>query len=360
MLMTAFAEKHYPEILLPEELDAYLDRGWYRMGQTIFTTHFLCFNEQFYSAIWVRLPLEGFRFRKGQRKLMRKNGERFTIQILPASLNREKELLYQRYKAYFPGTLAPSLRESLLDGEDYNVFNTLEIQILDGEKLVGLSFFDIGKESAASIMGIYDPDYQSFSLGYYSMLLEMTFCQQQQIRFYYPGYVVPGYQRFDYKLRIGEVDYLDLQSLQWKPYAELSPEQIPIQQMRHRLEELKNHLAKTGISSAVLHYPLFEANLFGFWNAPYLDYPVVLELKPESATNGIFHLVVFDIRELRYHWLRCTPFDDLQFYFNEAYTDAFQATKFFMELTIIEQVIARSETPEEMSYLIEREMSQMM
>ena len=62
--MSAFAEKHYPELLLPEELDAYLARGWYRMGQSIFTTHFLCFGEQFYSAVWVRLQLNDHSFSK--------------------------------------------------------------------------------------------------------------------------------------------------------------------------------------------------------------------------------------------------------------------------------------------------------
>ena len=29
------------------------------------------------------------------------------------------------------------------------------------------------------------------------------------IDYYYPGYVVPGYHRFDYKLKIGEVEFYD-------------------------------------------------------------------------------------------------------------------------------------------------------
>ena len=65
--MSYFAEKHYPEVLLPEDLDAYLEKGWYRMGQTIFTTHFLCFDKGFFSAIWVRLDLQNFSFNKRQR-----------------------------------------------------------------------------------------------------------------------------------------------------------------------------------------------------------------------------------------------------------------------------------------------------
>jgi hypothetical protein len=33
-----FVEVHTPAVLTRAELDAYLARGWFRMGQTIFTT----------------------------------------------------------------------------------------------------------------------------------------------------------------------------------------------------------------------------------------------------------------------------------------------------------------------------------
>ncbi|MBA4056534.1 MAG: arginyl-tRNA--protein arginylyltransferase, partial [Marivirga sp.] len=52
-----FAQVHSPEKLLPRELDAYLEQGWFRMGQTIFTTNFLNFKNEFYSALWLRIML---------------------------------------------------------------------------------------------------------------------------------------------------------------------------------------------------------------------------------------------------------------------------------------------------------------
>ena len=42
-----FAQIAYPEELAPEELDKFLANGWFRMRQTIFTTNFLHFNQQF-------------------------------------------------------------------------------------------------------------------------------------------------------------------------------------------------------------------------------------------------------------------------------------------------------------------------
>ena len=87
-----------------------------------------------------------------------------------------------------------------------------------------------GKKSAASILGAYDPDYRKNSLGFFTMLMEIQFCQQMSIPYYYPGYVVPGYSRFDYKLRIGPVSYFDLRQQEWLPYNQLREEDIPAQQ----------------------------------------------------------------------------------------------------------------------------------
>lgn len=344
-----FAEKHYPEVMAPEELDAYLAKGWYRMGQTIFTTHFLCFSRVFYSAIWVRLPLQGYQFRKSLRRAIRRNQQRFRTMAGPASINPEKESLYRRYKASFPGVLAPSLKDSLLDGEEVNIYNTHEVAVYDGGKLAALSFFDLGRHSAASITGIYDPAYNRHSLGFYTMLMEIEYCLRYGLKFFYPGYVVPGYSRFDYKLRIGreeELQYYDLRSEEWLPYARLASVEAPLRKMESRLEEMQQFLLQNNLWCKKLYYPLFEANLFGFWQAHYFDYPVFLLCSPRQNANK-FLMAVFDPREDNFLLLRCALFDDLQFYFNEAYTDSFNPRKNFLELVIIEEVLARSPHPAE-------------
>ena len=74
------------------------------MGQTIFTTHFLCFGKQFYSAIWIRLELENYIFRKRVclRKLIRQNSDQFRVSVNKGIINNEKEQLYQKYRRKFP------------------------------------------------------------------------------------------------------------------------------------------------------------------------------------------------------------------------------------------------------------------
>ncbi|MEL6274836.1 MAG: arginine-tRNA-protein transferase, partial [Bacteroidota bacterium] len=147
-----YVEKLHPFSLSPESLDWYLSRGWYRMGSNIFTTHFLCFQQQLYSAIWIRLDLAGFEFSKSQRKLLRKNAQLFTHRVGFRHITQEKELLYHQYATNFNGRLSPTLRDSLEDYDETPVFNTYETTIRDLQTnaLVGASYFDLGSHSAAS------------------------------------------------------------------------------------------------------------------------------------------------------------------------------------------------------------------
>ncbi|MEN0004700.1 MAG: arginine-tRNA-protein transferase [Bacteroidota bacterium] len=345
-----FAEKHYPEMMLPEELDAYLASGWYRMGQTIFTTHFLCFGDQFYSAIWIRLHLGDYSFRKSLRKLIRKNLDQFTVSFHRATITPEKERLYRRYKGTFPGILAPTLRDSLLDGEDYNIYDTYEVRVRDHNRLVALSYMDKGSKGLASITGIYDGQYRKHSLGFFTMLMEIAFCLDHGIEYYYPGYVVPGYSRFNYKLRIGEVDYFNLQNNKWEPFTSLAQEDIPIEKMRRKLSDLYLLLHQASFPSKVYYYPLFEANLFGFWKAPYFDYPIFIFLQHPASDHYL--LVVYDITQSVYLIVRCSNFDDLQFYFNESYVNSFDQNRFFMELIVLDQILYVCPTKEEAFQLI--------
>ena len=61
------------------------------------------------------------------------------------------------------------------------------------------SIFDKGSSALESIKGVWDPDYSSYSLGLYRMLLEEQYGQENNFKYYYPGYIAPGCPSFDYK-----------------------------------------------------------------------------------------------------------------------------------------------------------------
>jgi arginine-tRNA-protein transferase len=176
------------------------------------------------------------------------------------------------------------------------------------------------------------------------MLSEIEYSVNQGLLYYYPGYIVPGYPRFDYKLRIGEVEYFDLSLHSWRAFGKLEESGTPLETMNARLQEMQQYLTHKGYKSLMLNYPLFEANLFGFWSAPYFDYPVFLLCSPREQ-NRRFLIIVYDPSVSTYKLLVASLFDDLQLYFNHSYTESFDKRSNFVELLVIERILEESRTP---------------
>ena len=342
-----YAEKSTPPTLSPQSLDWYLSKGWYRMGSTIFTTHFLFFQNRPYSAVWIRVGLEGFGFSRSQRKLMRKNAKLFETTVAPRTIDRERERLYRKYADAFDGRLSPSIADSLEDYDNDVVFNTWEVTIRDrvSGRLVACSYFDIGEDSAASILGIFDPDLSSFSLGYYTMLLEMEFGLSRGLSYYYPGYVVPGYQRFDYKLRLGTSEYFDVRDEQWHDYTELDPaREAPVEAQEIALRHFVRVYGEMGVGVTLKIYPLFEAGLYDIWNDAYFPYPYVVPLR--KRPDQPFVVVAFDPRQREYQVLECRHMIQTQLMFNAEYLQSFGTDTFVTDLLAVRNTLMQSSSAE--------------
>lgn len=346
-----FTEKLYLDHLPPALLDHYLAKGWYRMGQSMFTCRFLMFQGQLFPAVWVRLPLSAYEMTKHQRKLYQRNLSRFQVVTRPGKINMEKERLYQKYRKNFQGRLAPSLKVSLLDDGNFNLFNTYETCIYDGQELVGFSFFDLGKESIASILGVYHPDFKKYSLGFFTMLLEISFGLENGYTHYYPGYIVPGYPKFDYKTRIGAVECFEEKSQQWIPKTHYPFGDLPTQRMELRLREVKNYLDAWNLPNKLVLYPPYEANLIGYWILDYLEYPMLLECM-DTMLEPTKTILAFDTIRDTYRLYLCSVYDDLSDFFHGSLLDAVTQIPLQLELLIKDGLLAESTSAEEMAGII--------
>lgn len=345
-----FTEKLYLDHLPPAVLDHYLAKGWYRMGQSMFTCRFLMFRGSLYPSVWIRLPLEGYSFGKRLRKIYNRNISRFRVVTRPGKIDMEKERLYQRYRKSFQGRLAPSLKVSLLDEGNANLFNTYETCIYDGPELVGFSFFDLGKDSLASILGVYSPDYAKYSLGFFTMLLEISFGLENGFRFFYPGYVVPGYPKFDYKTRIGKVEFFDEQHNRWIPGDTYPFDDLPTVRMRKMLEEAAKLLLDQGANCRLVLYPPYEANLIGYWIMEYLEYPLILDCPISGSPSRL--ILAFDTTKNLYRLFRCSVYDDLSDFFHGHILESQSDLPLQLELLIKEETLAESDSPREIARII--------
>ena len=207
--------------LAPAQLDGFLSLGWFRIQQTIFTTDVLYFDEQQYDAIWLRVRLADFGTDKKYKILSGKN-KRFRTEIKRAVVTPAHEALYNLYKESIPFEGAPSLHSLLHGKSEGNVYNTWIINVYDGGLLIGSGCFDLGNNSAAGICSVYHPAYRKFSLGKYMIYEKMQYCKRENFTYFYPGYFVPGYPMFDYKLEIGKpaLEYFDPVQKRWYSFCE--------------------------------------------------------------------------------------------------------------------------------------------
>tara|TARA_R110002096_G_scaffold54517_17_gene140631 strand:- start:2562 stop:3641 length:1080 start_codon:yes stop_codon:yes gene_type:complete len=299
--------------LEPEELDRYLEEGWYRWAQTIFTGHILAFPDALYPAAWIRLALPDYKFRKSLRRIMRRNGESLVVKMGPAKITAAKNLLFLKYRASFKGDLFPTLQDALFGSpKKSSVFDTRQLEIYHNDRLIAFSFFDVGGESIASIMGIYDPDYSRFGLGFYTMLLEIEWAKENGKDYFYPGYAVPGNSRFDYKLRIGDVEFFEARSQSWLPWDQFQIEKTPLAELRKKVSDLKVTATNAGLHWLIGHYANFEDPCERLKGNHLLQFPLYLSADDHAENeNPIiieYDLISTQYRLSRYQTVKALPF----------------------------------------------------
>jgi len=242
--------------------------GWFRSSYMLYRSEVMCLSGDVREVVNIRLNLERHIFKKRSRKLLNQNAQRFTVKIQPLELNEEKERLYQQQKSKFKGFIFDKLAHFFHVFPEHNahsVFDTYEVGVYDEDKLVAVSFFDLGRKSIVSLLGLYDMAYTKYSLGTYTMLLEIEYGQSIHCKFYYPGYIISGDAAFDYKLQIGTYQYYDWRGW-WKSMHRLPEEQGNVTQYKQKMDELEAQLT--------LHHIPFKKILYPFFSFGYLSFGV--------------------------------------------------------------------------------------
>lgn len=266
-------EIDYPAEISPTELDRRLARGWFRSGPVIFRAALLHVDDRLRQLVHLRVRLDLDDPSRSRRRLLRRNRDRFRCTVGPAQIDEERIALYEQTRERFIG-LVPSDLAGLALGELPGVFDTREVCVFDGDALVAVSYFDLGKRSVASILGLHDPRYARHSLGIYTMLEEMDFARQTGARWYYPGYVIPDLPGFDYKLRLGPTQYLDRRG-RWRARVHPPTNTPDADRATRRLNEVQAALGSRGVPFEHRIYPAFwlghtqlsdRACLRGMWH----------------------------------------------------------------------------------------------
>jgi leucyl-tRNA---protein transferase len=220
-----FKDLHILPRITGSLLDQYLAKGWYRMGQIIFTTDYLFKEEQWFRVFWLRYRMDLFRFSKKQEKLLRLP-DGFSVTTKPLQITEELETVYQLYRSELDFEVSPTLRENLfslcfISSEEAPAFDSWVIEIRDTGRLIAAGIFDAGEKSMMGIINIYDPAYKKYSPGKRLILFKLKESLDRKLDYYYPGYIVQNFPKFDYKLEAGEsiCEIYDSVKDEWVPYS---------------------------------------------------------------------------------------------------------------------------------------------
>ncbi len=261
--------------LTPENYDLLLSAGWFRGSGVFYTCDLVCMDHSVFGVKQIRYDLDTLEIKKRHRKLLAKNNARFSTSINTVNhITPEKQLLYEQHKHRFKAFIHEDLNDVVFNGTHDTTFEKMEVSVYDGNKLIALSYFDKGENSVASILGLYNQDYEKYSLGIYTMLKEMEHCTQHGYRFYYPGYVLEDNTDFDYKLQFGTVEWRT-QDGDW--YEDAQQDATVARELKEKLAQLKVLLSLKEITAQKKIYTHFGIGYLVPNNIGLVKYPMYYE-----------------------------------------------------------------------------------
>jgi len=296
----------------------------------------LCIEKDLFSVVNIRLNVSNNSMKASLAKVFRKNMAKFRVEVNPARIDRERELLYELQKPKFKGFIHHSLHDYLHAGFFRTVFDTWEVAVYDDERLIAVSYFDKGLNSIASLLGLQDPEYSRYSLGMFTMLVEIEHAKSIQAKWYYPGYILDKDSSFNYKLRLGDFEFYN-HNKRWVSFKKFSPELLLSNQISDRLYELRAIFNERFWAYNYFYYPYFSMGFMGAWDNRFVKFPVLISTGNLLPQGEVF--VSYDIEKEVYTLLVAAVAEDYSQFINMEVSQEYQDPAYISTLLKEEMIL---------------------
>ncbi len=188
-------EEYLLEDISEVEFEYMLAHGMRHFGEYYFRPR--C--QKCYECVPIRLRTEVFKMNRSQRRSI-KECEGIEIFMAPPKFTHEKFQLYLKHKGRFQ-----SLQDDVEDEENFRLSfytNTpfgWEFEYYYEGKLVGVALSDVTRKTFSAVYTFYDVPQSKMSLGTFSVLKQIQFCQSKSIPYFYMGYFISKNQSLSYK-----------------------------------------------------------------------------------------------------------------------------------------------------------------
>ena len=289
------------------DYDGLLSRGWFRGNGIVYRSEVVCIDGDVFGIRNIRYPVGSFSMRRSHRKLFAANNKQFTVRIGTPHCDAQRENLYQELTPRFKAFVHESLDGLLLSPRTCVEFDTMEIAVYDGAELIAASYIDVGDRSMASILCIYSQKYKKYSLGMYTMLLEIDLAKRLGLDFYYPGYVLDQPSAFDYKLLLGPCEWLTGQQMWSRDTTDADPGKGEV--IRTKLAVAETILRASGHSPKRVIYPYYTLGHLLLERPDLVRVPSYLLIETSAGALA----VSFDLQMDSYICFDLHPARDLDF-----------------------------------------------
>lgn len=183
--------------LHPVELSQRLAAGDRRQGLVLYRPS--CPNCQACEAI--RIELSAYVPKRRHRRVLKRGDKHLRVEIGPPEISDRRVELYNRHKQArgLVGDGDP------IDRTGYQAFlvescsDSFELRYYADQLLVGVAVVDKADDALSAVYTYFDPDFDKYSIGTYSILKQLELCQIWGLRYLYLGLYVHGCPTMRYK-----------------------------------------------------------------------------------------------------------------------------------------------------------------
>jgi arginine-tRNA-protein transferase len=172
-------------------------QGFRRSGDQIYRPH--C--ELCSACKSLRVLVKEFFLSKSQKRNIKKNNQ-FIIKIS----NSKKENYYPLYERYIntlhkDGSMFPATMDQYNSFISCNITEQLYLEIWHDNELISVAVTDVLKDALSAVYTFYHPDYNSYGLGVFSILNQLSLAKDMLKEYVYLGYQIDDCKKMNYKNR---------------------------------------------------------------------------------------------------------------------------------------------------------------
>ena len=204
-----------------ETVDEYWARGWCTQLRTASRSNVDETSEGCCKGFPTRYRLADLELSKSQRRVFRRNEDLGRV-IRPMRLTPKKDRLNLRFEEYRFGYSSTRPLSKLYGNTKYYPSKLMETCVFQGDNLLACSVFQVGERSAFGDMAMYRLEYESRSLGIFTVLLEMQYAKQLGKEYYYLANYSKHNPLYQYKTRFGGLELYDWDNEVWVDFKDES------------------------------------------------------------------------------------------------------------------------------------------